>query len=94
MGFCSYCNEYPTDGYWAYYCSECAMLRRLLKIHNSKKCCEILKRVLIRDSTQIGYKIKNEIKDEPVLNGGKHTDLSASSDKDLAKQKMVLRKKN
>ena len=61
MGYCSFCNEKLTPSYWEYYCEDCAMLRRMLKIHNSKKCCEILKRVLIRNEDQIGYKINNEI---------------------------------
>tara|TARA_R110000823_G_scaffold118370_6_gene242176 strand:- start:5290 stop:5562 length:273 start_codon:yes stop_codon:yes gene_type:complete len=64
MGFCSFCNEKPTPTYWEYYCEDCAMLRRMLKIHDSKKCCEILKRVLIRNPQQIGYKIDSEITED------------------------------
>lgn len=86
MGYCSYCGENPTDGYWAYYCSDCAMLRRLLKIHDSKKCCEILKRVLIRDDSQIGYKIKNEIKFKEIPKEKPKIEVLDT--------KMTLRKKN
>ena len=62
MGICGFCNEYPTDAYWDRYCPECSMLRRMLIIHDSKKCLEILKRVLIRNPTQIDYKVQIELK--------------------------------
>ncbi len=62
MGICGFCNEYPTDGYWDKYCKECSMLRRMLIIHDSKTCLEILKRVLIRNPTQIDYKVQIELK--------------------------------
>ena len=62
MGICSFCNEYPTEAYWDKFCPECAMLRRMLIIHDSKTCLEILKRVLIRNPTQIDYKVQVELK--------------------------------
>jgi len=65
---CSYCNEYPCDGYLSSYCEDCAMLRRLLKIHDSKKCVNILRRVLIRNETQINNKINIELKTLDKLN--------------------------
>jgi len=61
MGYCGYCEELPTNGFFASYCENCAMLRRLLKVHNSKICVDILRRVLIRNDKQIGYKIDKEI---------------------------------
>ena len=63
---CSYCNEYPCDGYLSSYCEDCATLRRLLKIHDAKKCVSILKRVLIRNETQIDNKISIELKTKKI----------------------------
>ena len=62
MTICSFCDEYETASYWTRYCPECSMLRRMLIIHDSKKCLEILKRVLIRNPTQIDYKVQIELK--------------------------------
>ena len=62
MTVCSYCNEYETQSYWDKYCKECSMLRRMLILHDSKCCLEILKRVLIRNPTQIDYKVQIELK--------------------------------
>lgn len=62
MAICSYCNEYECESYWDKYCKECSMLRRMLILHNSKSCLEILKRVLIRNPTQIDYKVQLELK--------------------------------
>lgn len=59
---CTYCNEYPCDGYLSSYCEDCAMLRRMLKIHDAKKCVNILKRVLIRNENQVNNKINIELK--------------------------------
>ena len=62
MGLCSYCNEQDKESYWSYYCRDCAMLRRMLVLHEPKKCIEILKRCLIRNETQINNKINVELK--------------------------------
>ena len=62
MGVCSYCQEQERESYWSYYCSDCANLRRMLVLHNSNKCVEILKRCLIRNEQQISNKISVELK--------------------------------
>ena len=62
MGYCSFCSEYETEGFFKNYCKNCAMLRRMLVIHDSEKCIEILKRVLIRNQNQIDHKINMELK--------------------------------
>ena len=62
MTICSFCDEYETASYWTKFCPDCSMLRRMVIIHDSKKCLEILKRVLIRNPTQIDYKVQMELK--------------------------------
>jgi len=62
MGLCSFCNERERESYWKYYCKDCAMLRRMLILHNPNKCVEILKRCLIRNEQQITNKITVELK--------------------------------
>lgn len=59
---CYFCNERERVGYWSYWCEECANLRRYLLIYSPDKCCNILKRTLTRDDTQISYKVQQEIK--------------------------------
>ena len=68
MGVCSYCNENERESYWASYCTDCALLRRMLIIHEPSKCVEILKRCLIRNADQINNKIKLELKEGNDLN--------------------------
>ena len=65
MGLCSFCNERERESYWKYYCKDCAMLRRMLVLHNPNKCVEILKRCLIRNEQQITNKINVELKNMP-----------------------------
>ena len=56
MGYkCYYCESQERETYWKHYCNDCAMLRRMLVLHNPKKCVEILKRCLIRNSEQIDH---------------------------------------
>ena len=64
MGLCTYCQEQEKESYWSYYCNDCANLRRMLVLHNSKKCVEILRRCLIRNETQITNKINLELKEK------------------------------
>ena len=66
MGVCTYCNENERESFWASYCTDCALLRRMLIIHEPSKCVEILKRCLIRN--QIDNKIKLELKGGNDLN--------------------------
>ncbi len=63
---CGFCEEKPTEGFWKSYCEDCAMLRRMLKLHEPKKCVEILKRCLIRNEDQISNKIKLELKKQDL----------------------------
>ena len=62
MTNCYFCEENQRVSYFSYYCSDCAMLRRMLLINGPKKCIDILKRTLTRDSIQIDFKINQEIK--------------------------------
>ena len=62
MGFCSFCNENEVEGWLKYYCTDCAMLKRMLVLHDPNKCVNILKRCLIRNEEQITNKIKLELK--------------------------------
>lgn len=62
MGSCSFCNENERETYWSHYCKDCAMLRRMLVLHDPAKCVNILKRCLIRNADQIDNKIKIELK--------------------------------
>ena len=59
---CYFCTERNRVGYWSYWCEDCANLRRMLLIYDPEKCCSILKRTLMRDDSQINYKITQEIK--------------------------------
>lgn len=59
---CYFCEDKPRIGYWSYYCKECAMLRRWLLTYSPDKCCNILKRTLTRDESQISFKIQQEVK--------------------------------
>ena len=61
MPLCYYCQERPR-AYFAYYCDDCANLRRMLLIYSPDKCIDILKRTLTRDDKQIDFKINQEIK--------------------------------
>ena len=58
---CSFCNENERESYWSHYCKDCAMLRRMLVLHEPTKCVNILKRCLIRNADQIDNKIKLEL---------------------------------
>tara|TARA_R110002012_G_scaffold304666_3_gene508287 strand:+ start:7907 stop:8164 length:258 start_codon:yes stop_codon:yes gene_type:complete len=64
MGVCSFCQEQEKESYWQYYCVDCANLRRMLVLHNPKKCVDILRRCLIRNEEQVTNKIKIELKNE------------------------------
>ena len=55
---CSYCGINPSEGYFKYYCKPCADLRRMLILHDPKKCVEILQFCLLRNNTQIDNKKK------------------------------------
>lgn len=64
MGVCSFCEHQERESFWKSYCEDCAMLRRMLVLHDPKKCVEILKRCLIRNEQQISNKINLELKTE------------------------------
>tara|TARA_R110002153_G_scaffold274315_1_gene448477 strand:+ start:20369 stop:20629 length:261 start_codon:yes stop_codon:yes gene_type:complete len=64
MAICSFCEEQERESFWKSYCENCAMLRRMLVLHDPKKCVEILKRCLIRNEQQITNKINLELKNE------------------------------
>tara|TARA_R100000541_G_scaffold55028_1_gene63721 strand:+ start:79 stop:336 length:258 start_codon:yes stop_codon:yes gene_type:complete len=70
MAVCSFCNEQESESYWKSYCTDCAMLRRILVLHNSKECISILKRCLIRNQEQITNKIKLELKNQDKKSSG------------------------
>jgi len=65
---CSFCNDNERESYWSHYCKDCAMLRRMLVLHEPTKCVDILKRCLIRNADQIDNKIKLELKGGNDLN--------------------------
>ena len=67
MAICTFCEEQERESFWKSYCENCAMLRRMLVLHNHKKCVEILKRCLIRNEQQITNKINLELKKEIIL---------------------------
>lgn len=60
MTKCYFCQE-KEKSFFSYFCDDCATLRRLLLINDPSKCIEILKRVLLRNDTQISNKIKLEV---------------------------------
>ena len=62
MFTCYFCCERERIGYWSNWCEECANLRRMLLIYSPDKCCNILKRTLTRDETQINFKVSQEVK--------------------------------
>ena len=64
MGFCSFCEEVERESYWKSYCEDCAMLRRMLVLHNPSKCVEILKTPLADDVADY---------DKPLLRSAKPT---------------------
>lgn len=70
MAVCSFCNEQESESYWKSYCTDCAMLRRMLVLHNPKECVSILKRCLIRNQEQITNKIKLELKNQDKKSSG------------------------
>ena len=59
---CTFCNEYPAEGWLKSYCKSCANLRRILILYDSEKCINILNRILLRTETQISNKIQIELK--------------------------------
>ena len=61
---CIFCLENPTEGYFYKYCKGCADLRRMLVLHDAKKCTEILRKVLLRNTYQIDNQITKHLKDE------------------------------
>ena len=42
---CSFCCENETEGWLKSYCVDCAMLKRMLVLHEPKKCVDILNRL-------------------------------------------------
>lgn len=64
---CTFCGEYPSEGWLKSYCKSCANLRRILILYDSEKCIDILNRVLLRTDAQITNKINLELKRPMVL---------------------------
>tara|TARA_R110000824_G_scaffold242352_3_gene431044 strand:- start:149 stop:421 length:273 start_codon:yes stop_codon:yes gene_type:complete len=89
MAICNYCEEQERESYWRSYCEDCAMLRRMLVLHNSKKCVEILRRCLIRNEQQITNKINLELKKEITLSDDQkdyeQKPITRSNKKDITK---------
>ena len=61
MTKCYFCQE-KEKNFFSYFCDDCSTLRRLLLINQPERCINILKRVLLRNDTQISNKIKLEVK--------------------------------
>lgn len=68
MTICSFCNVQDSESYWKSYCEDCAMLKRMLVLHDPKACVGILRRCLIRNEEQITNKIKLELKNQEKEN--------------------------
>jgi len=79
--YCSFCNEYPTEGYFKSYCLSCANLRRMLVLYDSSKCIDILNRILLRTDTQISNKIQIELKRNMVSEINKISDDNKEYDR-------------
>ena len=78
MGKCYFCCNEERDGYFQYYCEDCALLRRILLVYSPKKCIDILNRTCLRNDDQIDYKVKQELKEkldgyEPPITRNKHS---------------------
>jgi len=71
---CTFCNEYPAEGWLKSYCKSCANLRRILILYDSDKCINILNRILLRTETQISNKIQIELKRNMVTEINKISD--------------------
>ena len=67
MTLCYFCQENEKP-FFQYFCADCSTLRRMLLINKPDKCIEILKRVLLRNDTQISNKIKIEVKKIEIEN--------------------------
>ena len=62
MGLCTFCQTYDTESYFKTYCTDCANLRRMLILYDSKQCISILNRVLLRTEAQVQNKVNLELK--------------------------------
>jgi hypothetical protein len=81
---CTFCNEYPAEGWLKSYCKSCANLRRILILYDSDKCINILNRILLRTETQISNKIQIELKKNMVAEIKKN-DTDDKKDYDTAR---------
>tara|TARA_R110002072_G_scaffold106_6_gene708 strand:+ start:87 stop:359 length:273 start_codon:yes stop_codon:yes gene_type:complete len=89
MAICTFCEEQERESFWKSYCENCAMLRRMLVLHNPKKCVEILKRCLIRNEQQISNKINLELRQPTSISDDQkdydQKPITRSTKKDITK---------
>ena len=85
---CYFCST-NSRSFFAYYCDDCSLLRRMLIVYDPSKATEILKRTLLRDQNQIDNKIDTILNEKlPVIQENNETDDEQEPKKDL-----VLRNK-
>ena len=85
---CYFCSK-NSRSFFAYYCDDCSLLRRMLIVYDPSKATEILKRTLLRDQNQIDNKIDTILNEKlPVIQESTETDDEQEPKKDL-----VLRNK-
>ena len=64
---CYFCSK-NSRSFFAYYCDDCSLLRRMLIVYDPSKATEILKRTLLRDQNQIDNKIDTILNEKlPVI---------------------------
>jgi len=86
---CYFCSK-NSRSFFAYYCDDCSLLRRMLIVYDPKKSIEILKRTLIRDQNQIDNKIETILNEKlPVINENNN-----ETDDEIEEPKKELRLRN
>ena len=86
---CYFCSK-NSRSFFAYYCEDCSLLRRMLIVYDPKKSIEILKRTLIRDQNQIDNKIETILNEKlPVI----QENNNETDDEQEPKKDLVLRNK-
>ena len=86
---CYFCSK-NSRSFFAYYCDDCSLLRRMLIVYDPKKSIEILKRTLIRDQNQIDNKIETILNEKlPVI----QENNNETDDEQEPKKDLVLRNK-
>jgi len=79
---CSFCEINEKEGFFKSYCLDCAMLRRMLVLHEPSKCVDILKRCLLRNPQQITNKINIELKKNIATTGTSVAEANDNNDYD------------